>query len=190
MTLETVVQAILEKGKAEADQILEEARAERERMLSEVRVEGAKALTDAEARAREAAERRRIQELARSELDARKIVLAAQKEALDQAYQRALARLSQLRENEAFLRTLLTASEAEWLASGKVYSNEQDEPVVRKIVGPRYAGHIECAGGVIVETADGTRRVDSRYESILRDVWDDSVKEVAEILWPSKLSKS
>lgn len=185
MTLETVVQAILDKGRAEAEDILAQARAERERMLSEVRAEGAKALAESEARAKLAAERRRVQEIARAELEARKIALAAQKDALDRVYASALSRLGGLEENEGILRALLQANESEW-RSGRVSSNARDEPVVRKHVGDRYADRLECAGGIVIEAADGTRRVDLRYESILRDVWNDSVKEVADILWPSK----
>lgn len=186
MTLDTVIQAIREKGRSEADQLLAEARAERERILSEVRAEGAKALAEAEARARATGARRRVQDLARAELEARKIVLAAQKEALDEAYRRTLERLASMKENPDFLRTLLKANEAEWRPGGEVYATARDAPLVRSIVGERFAGTIEGAGGIVIETADGTRRIDLRYESILRDVWDDSVKEVAEILWPSK----
>ena len=186
MTLESAVQAILEMGKAEASQILEEARAERERTLSQVRTEAAAALAETEKGAREEAERRRIQGLARAELESRKIVLAAQREALDRVYEGALARLSRLEENAEFLRTLLAANESEWRSGGKVYCNARDEPVVRKTVGSAFAGTIDCAGGVIIESGDGTRRVDLRYETILRDVWDDAVREVAEALWPSK----
>lgn len=190
MSLDTVVQVVLDKGKAEADAILAEARTGREQMLSEVRAEGAKALSEAEASAGQAAERKRVQDLARAELEARKIGLAAQKDVLDEVYQRTLARLSTLKENAELLRDLLKANQPDWKASGKVYSNAKDESVVRGIVGSAYSGHIECAGGVVIESANGTRRSDLRYESILRDVWDDSVREVAEILWPSRASKA
>lgn len=185
MTLENAVQAILEKGKAEADLILEEARAEGERMLSEVRAEGDKGLAETEVRARGDAERKRLQALARAELESRKIVLAAQREALDAVYARALERLATLPENPDFLHVLLQANEAEWRSGGKVYGAARDEATVRKIVGAAFAGTIDCAGGVVIESADGSRRVDLRYESILRDVWNDAVKEVAETLWPS-----
>ncbi|SRR6266511_5208023 len=186
MPLDTVVESIREAGKAEAERILAEARAERERMLSEVRAEAEKEKTDADARARQDAERRRVQALARAELEARKIVLGAQREALDAVYGATLSRLGQLPENADFLRALLKANETEW-RGGKVYCNARDEPVVRKAVGSAFAGTIECAGGVVIESADGTRRIDLRYESILRDVWDDAVKEVADTLWPSKV---
>jgi len=190
LTLETFVQAVHSKGRAETDEIIAQARAERERMLSEIRAEGEKALREAEEHAREAAERRRVQDLARAELEARKTVLAAQKEALDEVYQRGLARLATLRENQDFLRTLLKANEAEWRSGGRVFTNAKDEAFVKGIVGKAFAGTIDCAGGLVIESADGTRRVDLRYESILRDVWDDSVREVAEILWPSRASKA
>ncbi len=190
MTLENVVQVVLEKGKTESDGILAEARAERERMLAEVRSEAATALTEGEELARQTADRRRVQELARAELEARKIALAAQKEVLDEVYQRGLARLASLGDNETLLRQLLKANQGEWKAGGKVYSAAKDQSVVRGIVGSAYAGPTDCLGGVVIESADGSRRNDLRYESLLRDAWDDSVREIAEILWPSRASKA
>lgn len=190
MTLDAFVQTIHGKGKAEADEILAQARAEAQRTLSDVRSEGEKSLKDAEQRAREAAERKRVQDLARAELEARKIVLAGQKDALDEVYGRTLTRLAGLKENEAFLRALLKANEAEWKSGGRIYSTAKDEAIVKGIVGRGYAGHTEATGGVVIESADGTRRVDLRYESVLRDVWNDSVREVAGILWPSRASKA
>ena len=186
MSLETVVEAILKDGEAEAQAILSEARAERERMLGEARSDAAKAMVEAEERARATAERRRVQALARAELEARKIVLAQQREALDRVYGGTLERLGSLPDHADFLRGVLKANEGEWRGGGKVYANARDEPVVRKIVGSAFAETIACAGGVVIESADGTRRIDLRYESLLRDVWDDTVKEVADTLWPSK----
>ena len=85
---------------------------------------------------------------------------------------------------------LLRVNEGEWKSGGRVSCSSKDEALVRQVVGRAFAGTIQAAGGVIIESADGTRRVDLRYESILRDVWNDSVREVAEILWPSRASKA
>jgi V/A-type H+/Na+-transporting ATPase subunit E len=189
VTLERVAQAVLERGKSEAEQIVAQAREEKERMLSEARVEGEANVKAAQAQARDEAEHRKVQEVARAELEARKISLAAQKETLDEVYKRALARLHELKENKEILKGLLKANESEWKAGGHVYSNKKDESVVRKIVGSAYAGHIDCAGGIVIESADGTRRIDLRYDSLLSEVWDDAVREVAEVLWPQKTSK-
>jgi V/A-type H+-transporting ATPase subunit E len=51
-------------------------------------------------------------------------------------------------------------------------------------VGKNFGGTIECVGGVVIESADGSRRIDLRFETILADIWRDSIKEVAEVLWP------
>ncbi len=189
MTLERVAQAVLDRGKSEAVQIVAQARDEKERMLSEARTEGENAVKMAEAEARVEAERRKVQEVARAELEARKISLAAQKEALDEVYQRALERLGRLKENNEILKRLLKTNEAEWKSGGRVYSSKKDESMVKKIVGSAYAGNIDGVGGVVIESADGTRRTDLGYESLLREVWDDAVKEVADVLWPQKTSK-
>src|SRR2546427_9593945 len=143
MTLESAVEAILEQGKAEANRVLEEARNERQRMLSEVRSEAAKALNETEKTARVEAERKRVQELARAELESRKIVLAAQKEALDKVYEGALERLGRLSDNADILRRLLNADESDWRSGGKGYCSPRDEAVVRKSVGDSFAGAAE-----------------------------------------------
>src|SRR5256886_15927236 len=184
MTLESAVEAILEQGKAEANRAHEEARKEPQRMLSEVRREAAKALDETEKAAHVEAERKRVQELARAELESRKIVLAAQKEALDRVYDGALERLGRLSDNAEILRSLLQANESEWRSGGKVYCSKRDEAGVRKIVGDSFAGTVEWAGGVGIGSAGGTRPGGLRYETPLRDLWDDALKEGAETLWP------
>src|SRR5256886_15474305 len=113
MTLESAVEAILEQGKAEANRVLEEARNERQRMLSEVRADATKALAETEKMACVEAERKRVQELARAELESRKIVLAAQKEALDKVYEGALERLGRLSDKADILRILCEGNEWE-----------------------------------------------------------------------------
>jgi V/A-type H+-transporting ATPase subunit E len=190
VSLDNFVQVILDKGKAEAAEIRARAQAEAERVLSEIRAEGERSLSEAAQRAQEVAQRKKVQDLARAELEARKSVLTAQKEALDEVYQRALARLAGVQENADFLRALLRGNETEWKSGGRVYCAAKDQSLVKEMTGRSFAGTIDCTGGVVIESADGTRRVDLRYESILRDVWNDSVREVAEVLWPSRASKT
>src|SRR3989442_2395997 len=166
MTLENAVEAILEQGKAEANRVLEEARNERQRMLSEVRAEAAKALGETEKAARVEADRKRVQELARAELESRKIVLAAQKEALDKVYEGALERLGRLSDNAEILRRLLKANESETRSGAQVDCSPRDEALLRKIGGGSFAGTIGCAGGAVDESADHARRADFRYETL------------------------
>jgi V/A-type H+/Na+-transporting ATPase subunit E len=185
MGLEQVIEDVLSQGRSEAEEIRRATEAERQRILADARAQGAKLLAQREEEAREAAARARIQTLARAELESKKVVLAAQKELLDQVYAAVLERLPGLGEREDLLRSLLQGHAEQW-RDGKVYSNARDSEAVRSIVGPRFAGTIDCVGGVVIESVDGSRRTDLRFETLLADVWRDSIKEVAEVLWPPR----
>ena len=185
MGLETVIEDVLSRGRSEAEEIRRATMAERERILQDARAEGAKLLAQREQEAKLAVERARVQALARAELESKKIVLSAQKELLDAVYAAVLDKLSHLAESEGLVRSLLHAHEEEW-RNGKVYCNVRDADAVRSIVGKNFGGTIECIGGVVIDSADGSRRIDLRFETILADVWRDSIKEVAEVLWPPR----
>jgi V/A-type H+-transporting ATPase subunit E len=184
MGLETVLERIRDTGRAEAAAIVAEARKERERLLAEARAEGGRLAARREAEAHEQAERRRVQDLARAELDTKKIVLAAQEEVLRAVRERVRQRLAASGGAES-LRKLLAKNAGEW-RSGRVYANARDAAAVHGVVAGSFAGTVECLGGVVIESADGTSRLDLTYDSILDDVWDDVVREVARTLWPTK----
>lgn len=190
VSLESVVQSVQDRGRSEAAAILAEAAKEREAILAAARAEGAKILAAAEARGREIAERKRVQELARAELEARRFILSTQKDQLDEAYRRVQERLGRLPENDALIRALLRTNETTWKNGGKVFASAKDAEVVNGLVGKAYAGPIEALGGVVIENADGSVRLDLRYESLLRGVWENAIREVAEILWPSRARKA
>src|SRR6266508_3887248 len=137
MGLETLVERLRETGHHEADAILKEARAERERLLEGARAEGRKLLERRGAEAREQAERRRVQDLARAELDAKKLVLAAREEVIRAVRDRARVLLAALPSGDA-LKKLLTKNAAEWRA-GRVYANAKDAAAVKAIVGGAFA---------------------------------------------------
>jgi len=185
MGLETVIDQVLDRGRAEADEIRNAAGTDRERLLQEERAEGAKVIAGREQEARVAADRARIQDLARAELESKKTVLAAQKEILDEVYAGALQGLASMPEREALVRTMLTAHASEW-RTGRVFASPRDAETVRSVVGTNFAGTIDSVGGVVIESADGTRRTDLRFEALFSEVWRDSIREVAEILWPTK----
>lgn len=183
MGLETVIEDVLARGRSEVEEIRRATLAERERMLRDARGEGAKMLATREHEGRQAAERARVQARARAELESKKTVLSSQKELLDQVYAAVLEKLSRTADSGALLRSLLQSNAAEW-RNGKVYSHARDADTVRSIVGSSFGGTIECAGGVVIESADGSHRTDLRYETLLADIWRDSIREVAEVLWP------
>jgi V/A-type H+-transporting ATPase subunit E len=183
MSLETVIQRVLDKGTAEKTEAVDAAKKEMEKLLRETREKGQQDISTRLDEARRAAERLRVQETARAELESRKIVLTAQKELLDTVRTEVLRRLGSPETGSEFVRTLLAKSETDWRI-GKVFCSPADEKQVRQIVGSRFGGTMDCIGGVVIESDDGTRRIDLRFETLLQDIWEDSVKELADILWP------
>ncbi|HYY49054.1 MAG TPA: V-type ATP synthase subunit E family protein [Thermoplasmata archaeon] len=184
MGLEQVVEEILSRGQSEAEEIRRATLAEREKILADARAEGAKLLERREREAKEAADRLRVQALARAELESKKVVLSAQKGLLDDVYNKVLDKLRTTPDRREWLQALLQSNAAEW-RNGKVYANAQDAETVRKIVGASFAGTIDCVGGIVIESADGSHRTDLRFETLLADIWRDSIREVAEVLWPA-----
>jgi vacuolar-type H+-ATPase subunit E/Vma4 len=185
MGLETVIEGVLAQGRTEVEELRRTTSEERERMLRDARAEGSKLLEVRDREARVAAERSRVQALARAELEGKKVVLSAQKELLDEVHRKVLDTLGRIPERGEWLQTLLRANAAEW-RNGKVYCNARDADLVRSIVGDRFAGTIDNVGGFVIDSADGSHRTDLRFETLLADVWRESIREVAETLWPSR----
>lgn len=185
MGLESVVEDVLARGRSEVEGIRRAALAERDRILQNAGAEGAKLLEIRELEAKQAAERLRVQALARAELESKKIVLSAEKELLDEVYGKVLEKLSVLEGREDILQALLKAHTADW-KTGKVYCNARDADAIRAVVGSSFAGTIDCVGGIVIESGDGTHRIDLRFETLLADIWRDSIREVAEVLWPHR----
>lgn len=182
MSLETVIESILETGKKEAQQIIQRGKTEKQEQVKRAKDEGSALLQSKIEESEKHVLRMDTQEMARAELESKKIVLGSQKEILDTVYQKALQRLGNLAQNETLLRMLVSSNRTE-VSAGKVFCNPKDEAIVRNLVGANYGGTIDCIGGVVIESQDGTRRVDLRYETMLREIWDDSIKDVSDILW-------
>jgi V/A-type H+-transporting ATPase subunit E len=70
------------------------------------------------------------------------------------------------------------------LNMGYVYCNEKDSGLVKIMSGHfKFAGTINCIGGIVVESLDKTITLDYRYETIIEEIWIDSMKKVSEILF-------
>lgn len=184
MALDKVIQAILDDGKKEVQRILSEGKDERDQAIKEARVEAAKIKKERSEEADRYTARLRTQEIARAEIDSKKVVLKAQKDALDHIYQLALGELGEKWSRKLIENTLKQNSQD--VRDALVYSNARDRAVVEGLVGSyggNYGGTIECAGGVVIENKDRTVSIDYRLETVLKDIWDESVIDITSILW-------
>lgn len=182
MSLERVIEAILQRGQVEAQEILDSARQEREGTLSEVATKGEDLFREREQQAKEQTAREKLREIARAELGSKKTALQAQKEVLDDIIDRAKRRLRERPPSEDLLKNLVDAHQEE-LAGGFVLCNGTDLSILRKLVKCEVRDELDCIGGFVIESEDGSRRIDLTYDTFLEDLWEDTVKEVANVLW-------
>jgi len=189
MGLEKVTEEILEKGKAEETRLMAEARTEGDRYIVEAQNAAKQVLSHAKSEAQERAKRLRVQELSISYVEVKKIRLNAEKEMLDKVHEETLNGLRGMspEDSKRMLGAILSKVRLELGDQpGKAWSNQKEAATAKALcteAGLQYGGTQECAGGLIVENLDGSIRYDYRYETLLEDIWNKKIKEVADILF-------
>jgi len=180
MGLEVVVKAVLAKGEEEANHIKQEGIDEANATKTEAETTARNILVQKREHTAEHIEHEKRMEISSTNLEVKRGILNVQKEILDETYENAKRALLALPESEreALIKGLLK-SQTEFQ---RVYSNKQDEPIVRRITQLEYGGNINCVGGVILENTDGTVTRDLTFDSILESVRENSLKQVSEIL--------
>lgn len=183
MSLENVLKDIRERGKNEVAKLKKEAKAEAERILSEANSKKSKIIEDALSEASKAAERLKGQEVSRVELENKRGRLMMEKQQLDQAIENAKEKISNLPSDKdrELMRKLITKHSSK----GKViFSAAKHETMVKAAASSlRYEGHIDCLGGIVIQSADGSVRYDFKYDTLLKAAADISMKDVAKILF-------
>jgi vacuolar-type H+-ATPase subunit E/Vma4 len=184
MALDNVIQAILNEGRKEVSRIIDEGMREKERLMGEASREADRLAEEMRGDALSSVGQLKARELAKAEIQAKRIVLKAQKEVIDNIYALALERLSE----RSFVGILIKKKSDE-IKDSLVYCNEKDREEIEKAIAPlggKFEGTITCAGGLVIESADRTIMSDYKLESMLKDVWDDSVTEIVALLWGEK----
>jgi V/A-type H+-transporting ATPase subunit E len=101
---------------------------------------------------------------------------------LEKVHEGARDKLRQLERhrNEAILKALLEGKDT---PGARVFSAAKDESIVRSLTRLPYGGHIDCLGGVIIESADGSIREDLTYEALLTERGEEMLPVIAGILF-------
>ena len=183
MGLDTVMKDILRTGNEEAERIRREGKEEAERLIKEAHAKKKALIEGSLADARKAAVKLRVQEISRVELENRRAYLMMQKDMLDLALERARERLAALpqEKDRDYLRRLLAKHGTN---APVVISSKRQEATVRSLAPSlRYGGNIDCLGGLLLQTVDGSVRYDFRYETLLDQAVQSSLKDVAGVLF-------
>ena len=188
MGLENVVSDILSGAKAEVSAIEADRDSEVSSIVEEAKRTGERITGEKMASAEEEAERIRKQEISGANLEVRRMMLNTRKELLDETQRQTAERLREL-DIESLLRSLIRAHRGD---ATRVYSNQQDQPIVErlcdelledKLIELKYAGNIDCIGGIVLENEDETVRLDYTFDTIINEVSERSMKQISNILF-------
>lgn len=191
MGLEAVVSDIQEKGRREAEGIRKETNEQVAEFLKEAQQRVGVVKLAAENDIQEQIARIMNQEDSAAHLIMKRQLLNAQKEILDQVYTVTLKSLADLPEHshqEILTQLLLQASKE--ISAGVVLCNQRDVSFVKELIvrhkelaGYRVGNAVSIEGGVIVESKEGSMKIDLSYRTFLDKIWEVGLKEASDILF-------
>jgi vacuolar-type H+-ATPase subunit E/Vma4 len=172
MSLESLVEEIRAHGESELKAIADRRDAElraiaqdRDARVTRVRTEASR-LADAEVA------RERAQRVAAAHLAARRLLYEAQEDRLAEGMARVrqvLADLTEEADYAAILRRMISRSTDRLGKSVRISGRAEDAALLAKLAGRSFDPTARpIAGGVVVETPDGRRRLDLSFDELLR----------------------
>jgi vacuolar-type H+-ATPase subunit E/Vma4 len=177
MGLDKVVDNIRGEGRSQATTIVDAATKEAEAILADAKRQAAELTSRRQTEGSAAADALLKREVASADLEARRLRLTAERElvaAIRADVEKRLAALP-VDKREAHLKQLVAKAN---VSGGKVWVAKQDEASARKL-GLAVTGTFEGLGGVVVESPDGATRENLRYETLLDEIWQGSLPQVA-----------
>ena len=184
MALDKVVGNILETANKESAARIATAEKERATILQQADETIANKKKAQEKELEIALKRLRQQEISSAELEAKRIVLNAKKEILDRSYQETLKDLESMSETEKtkVYQTILTNAK-KIISKPKVFCPKGESRLVQKDIEITSVTEMDMAPGLILESQDGTVRLDYRFNTILGAVWEKELKNVSNVLF-------
>jgi len=182
MGLEQVIAEVRRDGEGRAQRLLDEARAEAEAIVAEAKRRGEAYAAERQAQLARDAVQLRAQIESGAEFEARKAVLATEaelREELRAILVRGFAGLpAGIREDH--IRKLLAQAKAS-VPSGRVRGAEKDQRALAAQKDYDFAGTTDVVGGIVVESTDGTVRLDLSYETLIHDLWRDVLRAESDL---------
>jgi V/A-type H+/Na+-transporting ATPase subunit E len=182
MGLDIVVKDIQEGARAEVSRIKAEGDAKASEILNEAKEVQKKMLGDSLAKAEEDLQNLHQQVISSANLEVKRITLNKRKDLLDKVYSQSVESIKSMpaSKKEELLKHIINKYEA---SGARIYSSKASEETVKKLSSLTYAGNIDSIGGVVLENEDRTVRLDFTYDSILKNVYERSLKQISDILY-------
>ncbi|MEA2037652.1 MAG: V-type ATP synthase subunit E family protein [Nanoarchaeota archaeon] len=180
MGLDELKDEVLSKAKKQAQATLADAKEEEDKIMkyADKRLADYKNTVNQDAKKVIAMiERRKV---ASSKLEIKKEALAAKKKITEGVFKKARQRLTKLdsQQRESHIQKLINKVKGEMDVS-KIYCNNKDI----KFVEGFGTEETKIIGGIIAENNDKTIRIDYSYETMLGDIKEENIQEIAKTLF-------
>ncbi|MFH0815506.1 MAG: hypothetical protein V1934_01640 [Methanobacteriota archaeon] len=178
MGLEKVLERIEADSLVVDGQLQAKAREDAEAYLAEARAKREVTLAGYRAKADEEVRLLRAREAARTEVEAKKALLACRKAVLDEAFEAVLESMRRLpaAETRRYAASLLARLGPEF-SGGVIHCRKGEEGNFTGAKGMSVKGDLIAAGGFVAESHDGALAADMRFESLLATAWERRIAE-------------
>lgn len=184
MALDKVVGEILESARKDADQLMRSAEKEKGSILQAANETIASKKKEQDKQLEDVLKRLRQQEISSAELEAKRVVLNARKEVLDHSFEGVLKDLSTMSDGEKVrLYSKIMAQASQIIPQPKVFCAKGDGKLLSSVPGVGSVQETDMDTGLIFESKDGMFRLDYRFKTILKGVWEKELKNVSNILF-------
>ena len=184
MALDKVVEEILEGAKKDADQLIQSAEKEKASILQSANEEISSERKLEAKQLDETLKRLRQQETSSAELEAKRAILNTRKDILDLIFKDTLTELTSMADSEKIrLYSKLLFNGFKIIPQPKVYCPKGEARLLSGVPGVDSIQEIEMEEGIILESKDGMFRLDYRFRTILKDIWEKELKNVSNILF-------
>jgi len=179
MGLEKVVEDILRRGEEKSSEIVGLGEKERDEQIHQAEIKAAEERQNTERRTQVIIAQMEQQELSSAELESKRSLLEAQRQVMESLKEQVLAELENYPEQKRKrLYSRLVQKAKKELGTCKVYSTKADKELLQLPYGVTHVGFFEGPGGLMFESADGSLRLDYRFESMLDDLWNEKLRDI------------
>lgn len=180
MGLEEVKEEILNNARDDSNKQIEEAKKEAQEITNKAK----KRISDYKIKLKddkeELIENLKKMKIAQARSEAKKLVLDKKKELIDIVFEKAKQKLASLNDDKRkkYIQTLIGKAKNE-IEVATVYCNKKDKNFLQALK----CEETDIIGGIIVENKDKSIRIDYTFETLLDNVKENSLQEIARRLF-------
>jgi vacuolar-type H+-ATPase subunit E/Vma4 len=192
MSLDKLVNEIGEETRERVRKMLSEARVEEQKLLENAKRDADGLLASGKARAKEEAKRNSVEALASARLQAKRLEGVAAEAAVNRVFDELASELREFcgkKEYEKVFAKLVEQGKQEIGEDFVLKCNSADVSIARKF--GKVAETIECIGGVVVASSDGTIQANNTFDALLEEHAEElKRKAFAELFGKNEKSKA